>query len=69
MERPHLIQIGDRILNLDAVWYIDIESADLISVRLPDHKLQFEAHDARTLLAALNSGYVYKAESAKAANA
>jgi len=61
MSRPVLIHVGDRILNLDAVRYVEIEGPHLVNVYITDRKepLQFTEEDARTLLEILNGGYVH----------
>jgi len=59
--RPVLIRVGDRILNLDAVRYVEIEGPHLVNVYITDRKepLQFTEEDARTLLQILDGGYVH----------
>ena len=61
MAKPVLIHVGDRILNLDAVRYVEIEGPHLVNVYITDRKepLQFTEEDARTLLQILDGGYVY----------
>jgi hypothetical protein len=63
MLRPSLIHVGDRVLNLKAVRYIEIEGAHLVNVYITDRKepLQFTEGDARGLIEILNSGYVHPA--------
>jgi len=61
MRRPNLIHVGDRVLNLDAVRYLEIEGPHLINVFIVDRvePLQFTEEDARDLIAILNDGYVH----------
>jgi hypothetical protein len=60
MDRPSLIHVGDRVLNLDAVRYIEIEGPHLVNVYITDRKepLQFTEDDAHALVEMLNCGYV-----------
>jgi hypothetical protein len=63
MSKPSLIQIGNRIVNLDAVRYMEIDGPNIVNVYLPDDvTLQFIKADAHALLAVLNDGYVRKIE-------
>jgi hypothetical protein len=61
MTRPVLIRVGDRILNLDAIRYVEIEGPHLVNVYITDRKepLQFTEEDAGTLLRILGEGYVH----------
>jgi hypothetical protein len=61
MLRPSLIHVGDRVLNLEAVRYIEIESPHLVNVYITGRKepLQFTEQDAHTLVDILNDGYVH----------
>lgn len=63
MLRPSLILVGDRVLNLEAVRYIEIEGPHLVNVYITDRKepLQFTEEDAHALVEILNSGYVQPA--------
>jgi len=63
MTRPFLIHVGDRILNLNAVRYVEIEGPHLVNVYISDRKepLQFTEEDALKLLEILNEGYVHPA--------
>ncbi|MGA2183414.1 MAG: hypothetical protein ABSH47_10325 [Bryobacteraceae bacterium] len=63
MLRPSLIHVGDRVLNLEAVRYIEIEGPHLVNVYITERKepLQFTEQDARTLVEILNGGYVHPA--------
>jgi hypothetical protein len=60
MLKPSLIYIGDRVLNLEAVRYIEIEGPHLVNVYITDRKepLQFTEEDAHALVDILNNGYV-----------
>jgi hypothetical protein len=57
MLRPSLIHVGDRVLNLEAVRYIEIEGPHLVNVYITDRKepLQFVEEDAHTLVEILNN--------------
>ena len=61
MARASLIRIGNRILNLDAVRYVEIEGPHLVNVYITDREepLQFNEDAARTLLEMLDEGYVH----------
>ena len=61
MLRPSLVYVGDRVLNLEAVRYIEIEGPHLVNVYITDRKepLQFTERDAHTLIEILNAGYVH----------
>ena len=60
MPRPSLIHVGDRVLNLEAVRYIEIEGPHLVNVFITGRNdpLQFVEEDAHTLVEILNRGYV-----------
>lgn len=55
-----LVCVGDRVLNLEAVRYMEIEGPHLVNVYITDRKepLQFTEDDAQALLEILNTGYV-----------
>ena len=56
-----LIQIGSRILNLDAVRYMEINGSNLVNVHLTEgQELQYIDLEAQALLAVLDAGYVKK---------
>ena len=59
--KPVLIRVGNRILNLDAVRYVEIEGPHLVNVYIAGRKepLQFTEEDARTFLLILDGGYVH----------
>ena len=61
MPRPNLIVVGDRVLNLEAVRYLEIEGPHLVNVFITGRNdpLQFTGPDAHTLIDILNSGYVF----------
>jgi hypothetical protein len=63
MLRPSFIHVGDRVLNLEAVRYIEIEGPHLVNVYITDRKepLQFTEQDAHALVEILNAGYVHPA--------
>jgi hypothetical protein len=63
MVRPSLIHVGDRVLNLEAVRYIEIEGPHLVNVYIADRHepLQFTEQDAHALIEILNEGYVHPA--------
>jgi hypothetical protein len=63
MLRPSLIHVGDRVLNLEAVRYIEIEGPHLVNVYITDRKepLQFTEQDAQALVEIMNDGYVHPA--------
>jgi len=60
MSSPSLVCIGGRVLNLEAVRYMEVESPHLVNVYIVDRKepLQFTEGDAHQLIEILNSGYV-----------
>lgn len=64
MSKPNLIQIGSRILNLNAVRYIDIDGPQIVNVYIyeQDQPLQFIEAEAGALLAILKGGYVHQIE-------
>lgn len=60
MTPPNLIQIGNRIFNVNAIRHIEIEGPKVINVFLFEDNLpfQFVDDDAEALLIILNAGYV-----------
>jgi hypothetical protein len=60
MPSPSLVCVGNRVLNLDAVRYMEIEGPHLVNVYIMDRKepLQFTEDDAHALVEILNSGFV-----------
>ena len=67
MLKPTLIRVGSRILNLDAVRYMEVEgvtgkesdSPTIINVHLrQDWTIQFTEREAEALLAILKDGYM-----------
>ena len=60
MTAQKLVQIGSRILNLDAVRYIEVDSPNLVNVYLTEGtELQYIEAEAHALLAIL-AGYAKK---------
>jgi hypothetical protein len=66
MEKPILIQIGNRILNIHAIRYLEIDGPQAVYVHVYEEALplQFIEGEAEALLAALDSGYVCKVDPA-----
>jgi hypothetical protein len=59
MPMQKFIRIGARILNLDAIRYLQIEGDNLVNVYLAEgQELQYIEAEAQALLAALESGYM-----------
>jgi hypothetical protein len=57
--KQQFIWIGDRILNLANVRYMQVESEFLVNVYFSgDQMIQYEEDEAHALLAALGTGYV-----------
>ena len=51
MDKLHLVQVGTRILNLDAVRYMDVEGPDLVKVYFTESQsVDFAGEGARSLL-------------------
>jgi len=61
MPKPCLIQIGNRILNVNAIRHIDIEGRILnVYVSEEERPLQFMEAEGDALLAVLETGYLVK---------
>ncbi len=59
MNRPSLIQIGNRILNLNAVQYLETDGPQIVRVHLSEgQELEFIEAEAEALMAVLRSGYL-----------
>lgn len=58
--KPQFIHIGNRILNLSSVQFIEIIGPNLLNVHLmPNQELiQYEDEEARALLGVLRTGYM-----------
>ena len=51
MDKLRLVQVGTRILNLDAVRYMDLEGPDLVKVFFSENEsVEFRGEGARSLL-------------------
>jgi hypothetical protein len=70
MPKPNLVQIGNRILNINAIRYIEIEGPQIVNVHLfeEERPLQFIDAEGDALMAALNTGYVYRVNPVGIAN-
>ena len=60
MEKPPIIHVGNRMFNIQAVRYIEIEGmGNLVNVHLTEGvTLQFEEEEAESLLGILELGYI-----------
>jgi hypothetical protein len=69
MDKLHLVQVGTRILNLDAVRYMDVQGADLVKVFFTESEsVEFVGNDARSLLKIL-AEYIHRDPTIEAARA
>jgi hypothetical protein len=51
MDKLRLVQVGTRILNLDAVRYMDVEGPELVTVFFSaNESVEFQGEGARSLL-------------------
>jgi hypothetical protein len=66
MLKPNLIQIGNRILNINAIRYLEIDGPQVVNVHVYEEALplQFVEAEADALLAVLDTGYVCKVDPA-----
>ena len=62
MEKPPIIHVGNRMINVRAIRYIEIEGmGNLVNVHLTEGvTLQFEEEEADSLLGILELGYIQK---------
>jgi hypothetical protein len=57
--KPQFVWIGNRIVHLANVQYIEVQSPNLVTVWLvPDKEIQFVNEDAQALIAVLEDGYM-----------
>lgn len=57
--KPQFVWIGNRIVHLANVQYIEVQGPNLVTVWLvPDKEIQFVNEDAQALIAVLEDGYM-----------